>query len=229
MKSIVFQISCMVAVVAAFQTQTSTRNAFGGIENRISVGVQQTSTTLKASAVGSGKKDNSAPPLKSMPPRKVCLMVEPTPFTHVSGYSNRFKEMLRFLSKAGDKVEIVTTDDTTEKADLPKESFGYPIYHTQGFQFKLYQDISLTFDLPELKGVRVLEKLKPDLIHATSPGFLVMAAVFYARVLRIPCVCSYHTHLPNYAIKYLNFIPGIENLWESDESLVATRCQNSEN
>lgn len=214
----------MVAVVAAFQTQTSTRNVFGGIENRISVGVQQTSTTLKASAVGSGKKDNSAPPLKSMPPRKVCLMVEPTPFTHVSGYSNRFKEMLRFLSKAGDKVEIVTTDDTTEKADLPKESFGYPIYHTQGFQFKLYQDISLTFDLPELKGVRVLEKLKPDLIHATSPGFLVIAAVFYARVLRIPCVCSYHTHLPNYAIKYLNFIPGIENFAWWLIRQVHTRC-----
>lgn len=50
--------------------------------------------------------DNSAPPLKSVPPRKVCLMVEPTPFTHVSGYANRFNEMLKFLAKAGDEVEV---------------------------------------------------------------------------------------------------------------------------
>ena len=37
------------------------------------------------------------PPLEQHPARKVSLLVEPTPFTHVSGYSNRFKEMLRFL------------------------------------------------------------------------------------------------------------------------------------
>ena len=30
---------------------------------------------------------------------QVSLLVEPTPFTHVSGYSNRFKEMLRFLKE----------------------------------------------------------------------------------------------------------------------------------
>jgi len=167
-----------------------------------------TSSNTALEAVRSN--DNSAPPLRSMPPRKVCLMVEPTPFTHVSGYANRFNEMLKFLAKAGDKVEVVTTDDTKSQKVLPTEAFGYPIHHTQGFQFKLYQDISLTLDLPEMKGARVLEKLKPDLIHATSPGFLVLAAVFYARVMRVPLVCSYHTHLPSYAINYLGFIPGIE-------------------
>mmetsp|Transcript_11583 Transcript_11583/g.15073 ORF Transcript_11583/g.15073 Transcript_11583/m.15073 type:complete len:506 (+) Transcript_11583:84-1601(+) len=183
-----------------------------------------TSLSVGAAVAGSKSKDNSAPPLKSLPPRKICLMVEPTPFTHVSGYSNRFKEMLRFLSKAGDEVQIVTTDDTKNVKDLPTESFGYPIHHTQGFQFKLYQDISLTVDLPEMKGARILETMKPDLIHATSPGFLVMAAVFYARVMRIPCVCSYHTHLPNYALKYLGFIPGIEAFAWWLIRQVHTRC-----
>ena len=60
-------------------------------------------------------------------------MLNRAPFTHVSGNANRFKVMLRFLSKAGDKVDIITTDDTTPKDDLPKEAFGYPIHHTQGF------------------------------------------------------------------------------------------------
>ena len=212
-------LCCFVAVVAAmvhragaFQLSKSGKPS------------NQSATKIFVAQAGSKEKDNSAPPLTCLPPRKICLMVEPTPFTHVSGYSNRFKEMLRFLSKAGDQVEIVTTDDTLKTEELPTESFGYPIYHTQGFQFKLYQDISLTLDLPEMKGVRIIEKLKPDLIHATSPGFLVMAAVFYARVLRVPCICSYHTHLPLYGRNYLGFIPGIEAFAWWLIRQVHTRC-----
>ena len=35
------------------------------------------------------------PKLDATPPMKVALIVEPTPFTHISGYANRFKEMLK--------------------------------------------------------------------------------------------------------------------------------------
>jgi sulfoquinovosyltransferase len=157
---------------------------------------------------------SNAPPLKRNPPRKVCLMVEPTPFTHVSGYSNRFKEMLRYLRKAGDEVEILTTDGKTPEKDLPKESFGYPIEHTQGFTFPLYKHITLSFDLPEMKGLRILEKLKPDLIHCASPGFMVFPAILYARVLRIPLLMSYHTHIPAYSRNYMTWLPyGEEFSW----------------
>lgn len=125
-------------------------------------------TNAKQSTALQMASDN-APPLKRNPPRKVCLMVEPTPFTHVSGYSNRFKEMLKFLRKAGDEVEILTVDSKTPADELPSEAFGYPISHTQGFTFPLYNHISLTVDLPEMKGSTMLQKLKPDLIHVTSP------------------------------------------------------------
>ena len=33
-------------------------------------------------------------------------MIEPTPFTHISGYANRFKEMLKFMKKADVQVEV---------------------------------------------------------------------------------------------------------------------------
>lgn len=112
---------------------------------------------------------NDAPPLNRNPPRKICLMVEPTPFTHVSGYANRFKEMLKFLAKAGDEVEVLTVDSKTPKKDLPKESFGFKVHHTLGFTFPLYNQISLTLDLPEMKGSGIMDRLKPDLIHVTSP------------------------------------------------------------
>ena len=114
-------------------------------------------------------ESNDAPELTVTPPRKICLMVEPTPFTHISGYSNRFNEMLRYLSKANDHVDILTVDVKTPEEELPKEKFGYKIEHTQGFTFPLYNHISLTFDLPEMKGANIIEKLKPDLIHASSP------------------------------------------------------------
>lgn len=159
-------------------------------------------------------ESSNAPPLRRNPPRKVCLMVEPTPFTHVSGYSNRFKEMLRYLRKAGDQVDILTCDNHTPEEDLPSDSFGYKIEHTQGFSFPLYKHIDLSFDLPEMKGYRMIEKLKPDLIHVSSPGFLVFAAIFYARILRVPLLMSYHTHIPAYSRNYMTWLPkGEEFAW----------------
>jgi len=148
--------------------------------------------------------------LKRAPPRNIALLVEPTPFTHVSGYANRFKEMLRYLSKAGDHVDILTVDAKTPPEELPTESFGYPIQHTQGFTFPLYDHISLTFDLPEMRGAKMMEKRRPDLLHVTSPGFLLFAGLFYARVLRVPLLLSYHTNLVVYSRQYLKFLPGHE-------------------
>ncbi len=122
---------------------------------------------VKMEAVG--VNSNYVPPLRRNPPRRICLMVEPTPFTHVSGYANRFIEMLRYLRKAGDDVEILTVDNKTPDKDLPKEKFGYTINHTQGFTFPLYNHISLTLDLPQMKGAQMMERIRPDLIHVTSP------------------------------------------------------------
>jgi len=145
-------------------------------------------------------------PLEHSPPRKICLMVEPTPFTHISGYSNRFKEMLRFLSKAGDKVNILTVDQRTPKQKLPTTLFGFNIEHTHGFTFPLYNHISLSLDL-QMKGRAMMKKIRPDLIHVSSPGFMLIPAMIYARLMRIPLLMSYHTHVPMYAEKYLGFMP----------------------
>ena len=91
-----------------------------------------TSAPLSATAVVSSASSADAPLLRRNPPRKVCLMVEPTPFTHVSGYANRFKEMLKFMKKAGDEVDILTVDSKTPAKDLPSEYQNFSITHTQG-------------------------------------------------------------------------------------------------
>jgi len=112
---------------------------------------------------------NDAPDLISSLRWKIFLMIEPTPFTHVSGYSNRYKEMLKFLDKAGDSVDILTVDSKTPAKDLPKSFLNYVIEYTQGFTFPLYNQISLTVDLPQMKGFKIINDQKPDLIHVTSP------------------------------------------------------------
>merc|ERR1719393_1225292 len=81
------------------------------------------------------------PPLDDRPPRKVALLVEPTPFTHVSGYSNRFKEMLRWLQDGGDSLEVITADDTPER---PADFLNIPITYGPGFRLFLYKQVQLT-------------------------------------------------------------------------------------
>lgn len=37
---------------------------------------------------------------------------------------------------------------------------------------------------------------RPDVIHVSSPGVLVFAGILYAKLLDLPLVVSYHTHVP---------------------------------
>jgi sulfoquinovosyltransferase len=151
----------------------------------------------------------TTPELCATPPRKVTLMIEPTPFTHISGYSNRFRELLKFLNKAGDDVAILTTDDC---AEAPTSFLNFPITTTRGFRNPVYKSICLTFDT-DMAGWGVIEKHKPDILHVTSPGFIGFSALLYARIFRVPLVFSYHTHLPLYAKTYSpQWFPGVEEI-----------------
>jgi sulfoquinovosyltransferase len=143
--------------------------------------------------------------LRHTPPRRVALMVEPTPFTHVSGYSNRFKNLLIQLRDAGDEVLVIVPDNDP---DAPTEYAGAKIISVPGFQFPLYRRITLTLGL---RGVYpALKEFNPDVIHLTTPGFLVIATLLFARLLRKPLVLSYHTNLVNYCASYgLGFMQGL--------------------
>lgn len=145
--------------------------------------------------------------LRSSPPRKVAFVIEPTPFTHVSGYANRYQETLKYFDKAGDDVQVITPDDSKE---APANFLRYPITTLNGFRFLLYKQICLSLDLfPPCRALGVLSKFKPELVHVASPGILTVVAAIYAKLLRIPLVLAYHTHLPIYARQYLGWVPGI--------------------
>ncbi len=132
------------------------------------------------------------------PPRKIAMIIEPTPFTHISGYGNRFRYLLKNLARAGDDVHIMTTDDTKE---APKKFLKFPITNTRGFKLPMYDGVKLTVD-SDGKGWELLGRLRPDLLHVSTPGIVCFPALIYARVMRIPLVFSYHTDLPKYVKKY---------------------------
>ncbi|KAJ1439355.1 hypothetical protein B484DRAFT_323599 [Ochromonadaceae sp. CCMP2298] len=134
---------------------------------------------------------------------KVLLLVEPTPFNYVSGYANRFKEMLKYLKNAGDEVSIITPDADPNR---PTDFLGYPITSARGFEFPLYKFVTVTFDL---KGnvLKLIKEFKPDIIHVSSPSAILNPAILWARLLDVPLLMSYHTDLVSYARAYAN-VPG---------------------
>lgn len=143
-------------------------------------------------------------PLDQEPPLKILLLVEPTPFNYISGYANRFKEMLNYLAIAGDKVAILTPDPTKNP---PKQYNGFPITSVRGFEFVLYNQVTLSFDL-RFNIPKLIKEFQPDLIHVSTPSALICPAVVWAKLYNIPLVMSYHTHFPEYAKAYASQLPG---------------------
>lgn len=127
-------------------------------------------------------------------------MVEPTPFTYVSGYKNRFQTMIRHLVEAGDEVLVITTGP-----DAPAEFEGAKVVQGPTFYNAFSKTTPQTWALSP-KVWRELRNFNPDLIHATTPATVAMMAQMYGRILNVPTVLSYHTNLDNYIRRYCGIL-----------------------
>ncbi|GJQ09876.1 hypothetical protein GpartN1_g1667.t1 [Galdieria partita] len=143
---------------------------------------------------------------RKLPPHRIVMIIEPSPFTHVSGYSNRFIETLRYLKEAGDEVLVIVPEVL---GSAPSEIFGFPIVNIPGFQFALYPNVVLSTGA-YIYFFLVLYRFKPDIVHLATPGCLCFSVLNWVRFLRVPLLLSYHTHLPIYANKYgLGYLEGL--------------------
>jgi hypothetical protein len=148
---------------------------------------------------------NTIPPLNQEPPMKLLLLVEPTPFNYISGYANRFKEMLDHLHIAGDQVHVITTDGSPSP---PTSYKNYSITTLKGMPVPVYKAVRISLDM---KG-KVLSYLRnpqnrPDLIHVSAPSFIMLPTLLWAKLFKLPMVLSYHTHIIEYFKNYIK-IPG---------------------
>ncbi|KAJ4756952.1 D-inositol 3-phosphate glycosyltransferase [Rhynchospora pubera] len=107
----------------------------------------------------------------------------------------------------GDEVLVVTTHE-----GVPKDFFGAKVIGSWSFPCPMYQNVPLSLALSP-RIFQEVAKFKPDIIHATSPGIMIFGALAIAKMLSLPMVMSYHTHLPVYIPKYtFNWL--VEPMWQ---------------
>ncbi|KAH6802921.1 sulfoquinovosyldiacylglycerol 2 [Perilla frutescens var. frutescens] len=146
-------------------------------------------------------EEENPPPLDAemnSKPRRIALFVEPSPFAYISGYKNRFQNFIKYLREMGDEVLVVTTHE-----GVPEEFYGAQLIGSRSFPFPWYQKVPLSLSLAlSPRIISAVSQFKPDIIHASSPGIMVFGALAIAKLLSVPIVMSYHTHVPVYIPRY---------------------------
>lgn len=135
---------------------------------------------------------------------RIALFTE-TFLPKIDGIVTRLCHTVEHLQRSGDQVLIFSPDGGLT------EYKGAKIYGVPGFPLPLYPELKLALPKPEIG--RALEKFQPDIVHVVNPAILGLGGIFYGKMLKIPLVASYHTHLPQYLQHYgLGMLEGL--LWE---------------
>ncbi|KAG0567518.1 hypothetical protein KC19_7G140700 [Ceratodon purpureus] len=129
-------------------------------------------------------------------PRRVVLFVEPSPFSYISGYKNRYQNFIRYLRELGDEVLVVTTHH-----GAPAEFLGAKVVPSWSFGLPWYKAVPMSLALSP-RIYKEVKNFKPDIIHASSPGIMVIGALIISKLVGVPMVMAYHTHVPMYIPKY---------------------------
>ncbi|MCX7593581.1 MAG: glycosyltransferase family 1 protein [Fischerella sp.] len=135
---------------------------------------------------------------------RIALFTE-TFLPKVDGIVTRLRHTIEHLQSSGDEVLVICPDGGIS------EYKGAQIYGVSGFPLPLYPELKMALPRPAIGYI--LEQFQPDIIHVVNPAVLGLAGIFYSKILDIPLVASYHTHLPQYLQHYgLGMLEGL--LWE---------------
>ncbi|WP_414565277.1 MULTISPECIES: glycosyltransferase family 4 protein [unclassified Anabaena] len=123
----------------------------------------------------------------------------------VDGIVTRLRHTVDHLQRNGDQVLVIAPEGGIT------EHKGAKVYGVTGFPLPLYPELKMALPRPAIGYA--LEEFQPDIIHVVNPAVLGLAGIFYSKMLKIPLVASYHTHLPQYLQHYgLGMLEGF--LWE---------------
>lgn len=135
---------------------------------------------------------------------KIALFTE-TFLPKVDGIVTRLRHTVDHLQRDGNQVMVFCPEGGIT------EHKGAKVYGVTGFPLPLYPELKLALPRPAIG--HALEQFQPDIIHVVNPAVLGLSGIFYSKVLKIPLVASYHTHLPQYLQHYgLGMLEGL--LWE---------------
>lgn len=135
---------------------------------------------------------------------RIALFTE-TFLPKIDGIVTRLRHTVEHLQRQGNQVLVICPEGGL------REYKGAKIHGVSGIPLPLYPELKLAIPRPTIR--RVLEKFNPDLIHVVNPAVLGIGGIYYAKMMSIPLVASYHTHLPQYLQHYgLGSLEGL--LWE---------------
>ncbi|MFP4134296.1 MAG: glycosyltransferase family 4 protein [Halothece sp.] len=135
---------------------------------------------------------------------RIALFTE-TFLPKVDGIVTRLRHTINYLQQGGDKVLVIAPDGGIT------EYKGAKVYGVSGMPLPLYPELKLAFPRPGIG--EELERFQPELIHIVNPAVLGLAGLYHAKMMKLPLIASYHTHLPQYLHHYgMGALEGI--LWE---------------
>lgn len=135
---------------------------------------------------------------------RIALFTE-TFLPKVDGIVTRLRHTVDHLQRQGNQVMVIAPDGGI------REHKGAQVYGVPGFPLPLYPELKLALPRPAIGST--LKLFQPEVIHIVNPAVLGLAGLFYSKVLDVPLVASYHTHLPEYLQHYgLGMLEGV--LWE---------------
>jgi glycosyltransferase involved in cell wall biosynthesis len=121
----------------------------------------------------------------------------------VNGVVTRLLATVRELRGRGHRVLVVAPDSSgpDQLARDPLDPLDVTVRRVPsvGVPF-IYGGQHWGLPLPRVLGL--LDRFRPDVVHAVCPFLLGWAGVLYARARGAPLVCSYHTHIARYAHFY---------------------------
>lgn len=116
----------------------------------------------------------------------------------LNGVVTRLEETTRILRTRGHQVLVVCPRGLADPAPIS----GVPLVEAPSFRLgPIYG--GQPWGYPTTLGLRGrLDAFEADLVHVVNPVILGLAGVAYARSRHLPLVCSYHTHVVDYARFY---------------------------
>jgi glycosyltransferase involved in cell wall biosynthesis len=135
---------------------------------------------------------------------RIALFTE-TFLPKVDGIVTRLRHTVDHLQRDGNQVLVFAPEGGIT------EHKGAKVFGVSGFPLPLYPELKLALPRPAIG--HALEEFQPDIIHVVNPAVLGLSGIFHSKVLKIPLIASYHTHLPQYLQHYgLGMLEGL--LWE---------------
>lgn len=126
---------------------------------------------------------------------KIALVTE-TFLPSTDGVVTRLTNALDYMIDLGHEFIIICPKVENIKDDYK----GMKIYSMKSITFFFYPHRA--WGIPSVKIKKILEEFKPDIVHAANPISLASSGVYYAKKLKIPLICSFHTNIPKYLDHY---------------------------